>query len=162
MWSGRDALRVGLVDELGTLDSAFAAAKRLAGLEAVDAAVQLREIKDPGTPLQQLLQSLTRMKPAPRRDDPRYYWTQAGSGSVSGSGLVVAAAAAAAASAILSAAEGDSASSAGAATATTAAAAAVAVESAVPGQASLLAGTLQLLQQPGAVQMLDDRVLTTP
>eukprot|EP00053_Salpingoeca_punica_P015431 m.142317 g.142317 ORF g.142317 m.142317 type:complete len:841 (-) comp16708_c0_seq12:2467-4989(-) len=167
VWSGRDALRVGLVDELGTLDSAFAAAKRLAGLEAVDAAVQLREIKDPGTPLQQLLQSLTRMKPAPRRDDPRYYWTHAGRGSVSsggsssGSGLVVAAAAAAAASAILSAAEGDNASSAGAATAT-AAAAAVAVQSAAPGQASLLAGTLQLLQQPGAVQMFDDRVLTTP
>ena len=51
IWSGRDALGIGLVDELGDLEAGVAAARRLAGLEA-DAPVRVLPPRWqlPGTP----------------------------------------------------------------------------------------------------------------
>jgi len=53
VYTGRDAKRNGLVDELGTLKDALAAAKRLAGLDA-DAEVGLEVLPKPTNPLEAL------------------------------------------------------------------------------------------------------------
>ena len=47
VWSGKDALAIGLVDELGNLDDAIAAAEVLAGLESGADRVYLPEQQDP-------------------------------------------------------------------------------------------------------------------
>ena len=47
MWSGQDALAIGLVDELGNLSDAIAAAEELAGLESGADRVYLPEQQDP-------------------------------------------------------------------------------------------------------------------
>lgn len=54
VWSGEDALAIGLVDNLGSLEDAVAAAARLAGLEAYDSKL----VEMPLTPGQQFLQDL--------------------------------------------------------------------------------------------------------
>lgn len=55
VWTGADARRLGLVDELGDFDTAIASAKTLAGLE--DA--QLDWMREPLTPVQAILKELS-------------------------------------------------------------------------------------------------------
>jgi len=54
IWSGEDALRLGLVDELGGLDRAFALAREAAGLPS-DAAYQIQVFPEQLDPIEQLL-----------------------------------------------------------------------------------------------------------
>jgi protease-4 len=58
IWTGRQAKANGLIDELGTLDDAVAAAKQMAGLEK-DAKTELLLLPKPRTLLDMLLESRT-------------------------------------------------------------------------------------------------------
>lgn len=62
IWTGADALRLGLVDELGGMDVALRLAREAAGIDP-DAEVRLREYPRAGTIIQQLLASETTSYP---------------------------------------------------------------------------------------------------
>lgn len=55
VWSGEDALAVGLVDELGNLEDAIEAAAALAEMDGY----RLRELPDMGDPFEQMIKELT-------------------------------------------------------------------------------------------------------
>ncbi|HQN39648.1 MAG TPA: S49 family peptidase [Thermoanaerobaculia bacterium] len=57
IWSGADALRLGLVDELGGMTTALRLAREAAGL-APDAAVELKLYPEPRTPFQAVMEQL--------------------------------------------------------------------------------------------------------
>lgn len=56
VWTGADALEIGLVDEIGTLSDAISYAASAAGLQ--EDAVQIREYPEPLSPYQQIMQML--------------------------------------------------------------------------------------------------------